>query len=154
MRTPTPIDTEALRRDLDALRARVMADIGEKDAEYIKSVRLAARALEVSGRVLIHVSLDPVSFGLGVVGLALNKILENMELGHNVMHGQYDFMEDPTLDSKTYEWDLIGTAKTWKKAHNVTHHTYTNVLGKDDDFGYLFFRLSSDQNWRPMHLFQ
>jgi linoleoyl-CoA desaturase len=154
MTTPTPIDLEALRRDLDALRSRVVAELGEEDAEYIKSVRFAARTLEVSGRVLIHVSLEPVSFGLGVVGLALYKILENMELGHNVMHGQYDFMGDPTLDSKTYEWDLVGTAKTWKKAHNVTHHTFTNVLGKDDDFGYLFFRLSSDQKWRPMHLVQ
>ncbi len=154
MTTPMPIDLEALKGDLDALRARVVAELGEEDAEYIKSVRLAARALEVSGRVLIHVSLEPVSFGLGVVGLALYKILENMELGHNVMHGQYDFLGDPTLDSKTYEWDLVGTAKTWKKAHNVTHHTFTNVLGKDDDFGYLFFRLSSDQKWRPMHLVQ
>jgi len=154
MKPPTTIDLEALRRDLDDLRARVTAQIGEEDAEYIRSVRAAARALEVSGRVLIHVSLEPASFGLGVLSLGLYKILENMELGHNVMHGQYDFMDDPTLDSKTYEWDLVGTAKTWKKAHNFTHHTYTNVLGKDDDFGYLFFRLSSDQAWKPSHLLQ
>ncbi|HVU02931.1 MAG TPA: acyl-CoA desaturase [Polyangiaceae bacterium] len=153
-RNPAPIDLDALARDLDAVRARVTAEIGKEDAEYIEDVRLAARALEVSGRLLIHVSLDPITFGAGVLGLALYKILENMELGHNVMHGQYDFMEDPSLDSKTYEWDLVGTAKTWKKAHNVTHHTYTNVLGKDDDFGYLFFRLSSDQAWKPSHLFQ
>ena len=50
------------------------------------------------------------------------------------------------LDSRTYEWDLVGTAKTWKKAHNVTHHTYTNVLGKDDDFGYCFS--GSRATWR------
>jgi linoleoyl-CoA desaturase len=145
---------EELRADIDALHARVTAEIGEEDAEYIESVRFVARALEVFGRTLIHVSLEPVGLGLGVLGLGLYKILENMELGHNVMHGQYDFMGDPTLDSRTYEWDLVGTAKTWKKAHNVTHHTYTNVLGKDDDFGYLFFRLSSDQAWNPSHLLQ
>ncbi|HEX7668731.1 MAG TPA: acyl-CoA desaturase, partial [Polyangiaceae bacterium] len=149
-----PIDLEGLQRELDDLRARTVAKIGEEDAAYIKRVRRIARRLEVSGRVLIHVSLEPVTFGLGVLGLGLYKIIENMELGHNVMHGQYDFMEDPTLDSKTYEWDLVGTAKTWKHGHNVTHHTYTNVLGKDDDFGYMFFRLSSDVDWKPSHLFQ
>ena len=46
---------------------------------------------------------------------ALYKILENMELGHNVMHGQYDFLADPSLDSKTYEWDLVGTAEDLEK---------------------------------------
>jgi fatty acid desaturase len=150
----TAVDLESLRRNLDDLRARTMAQVGEEDAAYIKAVRRAARGLEVSGRLLIHVSLEPVSFSLGVLGLGLYKIIENMELGHNVMHGQYDFMGDPSLDSKTYEWDVVGTAKTWKHAHNVTHHTYTNVLGRDDDFGYLFFRLSSDVAWKPSHLLQ
>jgi linoleoyl-CoA desaturase len=154
MKQPSRIDLEALQKDLDALRARITADLGEGDAAYIRNVRRAKQALEVSGRTLIHVSVDPVTFGVGVIGLALSKIIENMELGHNVMHGQYDFMDDPAFDSKTYEWDVVGTSKTWKKAHNVTHHTYTNVLGKDDDFGYAVFRLSSDQEWKPHHLFQ
>lgn len=152
--TLSPSQLEALRRDLDALRSRTLAEVGEADASYIRDVRRVATALEVSGRVLIHVSLDPVSFGVGVLSLGLYKILENMELGHNVMHGQYDFMGDGAFDSKTYEWDSPGTSKTWRHAHNVTHHTYTNVLGKDDDFGYLFFRLSSDVPWKPHHLFQ
>ena len=148
------VDLEALRRDIDELRASVTAQIGVADAEYIKSVRTAARALEVSGRFLIHVSMEPFSFGVGVLSLSLYKILENMELGHNIMHGQYDFMQDPTLHSSNYEWDIVGTAATWKHAHNVTHHSYTNVIGKDDDFGYLFFRLSSDVAWKPGHLLQ
>ncbi|HEY6559250.1 MAG TPA: acyl-CoA desaturase [Polyangiaceae bacterium] len=154
MTRPIPIDLESLRRDLDDLRARVLAEVGEEDAVYIKKVRRVARSLEVAGRVLIHVSLEPVTFGLGVLSLGCYKILENMELGHNVMHGQYDFMQDPAFDSKTYEWDLVGTARTWKHGHNVTHHTYTNVLGKDDDFGYGVFRLSSDVPWKPIHLLQ
>jgi fatty acid desaturase len=148
------VDLESLKRELDDLRARTLAKVGEEDRAHIERVRTIARVLEASGRILIHLSLDPVTFGLGVTGLGLYKIIENMELGHNVMHGQYDFLEDPAFDSKTYEWDLVGTARTWKHAHNVTHHTYTNVLGKDDDFGYLFFRLSSDVAWKPSHFFQ
>ena len=148
------IDLDLLARNIDGLRLRVGMRVGEEDAKYIRRVRLVARSLQVSGRVLIHVSIEPLCFSLGVISLGLYKILENMELGHNVMHGQYDFMQDPSLSSKTYEWDTVSTAKTWKHAHNVTHHTYTNVLGKDDDFGWFVFRLSSDVRWKPMHIAQ
>jgi fatty acid desaturase len=148
------IDLESLCRDLDELRARVAAQVGDEDRAHIKKVRMFARAFEVSGRLLIHVSFEPVGFGLGVLGLSLYKILENMEIGHNVLHGQYDFMADPTLSSETYEWDFAATARAWKRAHNVTHHVYTNVIGKDDDFGYTAFRFASDVPYRPLHFFQ
>jgi len=151
---PRAVDLEALGRDLDDLRNRTLAELGDEDRAHLERVRRIAAGLEVSGRVLIHFSIEPVTFGLGVIGLGLYKILENMELGHNVMHGQYDFLEHPSFHSRTYEWDIVGTAKTWKHAHNVTHHTYTNVIGKDDDFGYLHFRFSSDVPWKPSHLVQ
>ena len=63
----------------------------------------------------------------GVLFLALAKILENMEVGHNVMHGQYDWMHDPDLDSNKYEWDIVATGDNWRHSHNFRHHTYTNV---------------------------
>jgi linoleoyl-CoA desaturase len=152
--TQSAVDLESLRRDLDDLRKRTLAKLGQEDRAHIERVRRIATGLEATGRLLLHFSVEPVTFGLGVLGLGLYKIVENMELGHNVMHGQYDFLEDPSFDSKTYEWDIVGTAKTWKHGHNVTHHTYTNVIGKDDDFGYLHFRFSSDVAWEPSHLFQ
>jgi fatty acid desaturase len=147
-------DPSSLQRDLDDLRARTLAQLGPEDEQHIKNVRGVANTLQIVGRTLIHFSLEPFSFGVGAVSLGLYKILENMEIGHNVSHGQYDFLNDPSLDSKTYEWDIVGTSKTWKRAHNVTHHVYTNVLGKDDDFGYLFFRLSEQVPWKPHHLVQ
>ena len=154
MSTLTESELESFRKELDDVRAKVTASVGQEDADHVKFIRTIARTCEVSGRLLIHFSLEPVSFGLGVLGLGLYKILENMEIGHNVLHGQYDFMGDPSLDSKTYEWDMVGTAKTWKRAHNVNHHTFTNVIGKDDDFGYTAFRFSSDVAWNPIHLLQ
>ena len=72
---------------------------------------------------------------LGVALLGLGKILENMELGHNVMHGQYDWMNDPELRGTRYEWDIAGPSDFWRHTHNHIHHSYTNVLGKDDDVG-------------------
>lgn len=152
--TLTAEQSRSLRTELDALRQEYAAKIGARDAEYIRTVRAVARGSRVAGRLLIHFSLDPISWGAGVVALGTYKVLENMEIGHNVLHGQYDFMRDPELSSATYEWDMVGTAKSWKRAHNATHHVFTNVIGKDRDFGYNAFRFSEDVPWRPLHLLQ
>ena len=151
---PSRDQLASLRTDLDALRSEYAAKIGDRDAEYIRSVRTFARISNVAGRLLLHFSLEPVSWSAGVLALAAYKVLENMEIGHNVLHGQYDFMHDPTLSSATYEWDMVGTAKSWKRAHNATHHVFTNVIGRDGDFGYTAFRFSGDVPWKPMHLAQ
>ena len=75
-----------------------------------------------------------------------------MEIGHNVMHGQYDWMKDPALDSKRFEWDTACPGDQWRHSHNYMHHTHTNVLGKDRDIGYGILRMSEDQPWRPRDL--
>jgi linoleoyl-CoA desaturase len=152
--TPAAERFEALRAELDALRAEYAAKIGARDAEYIRTLRAAARAARAVGRLLIHFSLEPIGWGTGVLALTTYKLLENMEIGHNVMHGQYDFMGDPEFSSATYEWDMAPTAKSWKRAHNATHHVYTNVIGRDHDFGYNLFRFSADVPWKPTHLAQ
>jgi linoleoyl-CoA desaturase len=146
--------SRSLRSELDALRHEYAAKIGARDAEYIRTVRAVARISRTAGRLLIHFSLEPVSWGAGVIALAAYKVLENMEIGHNVLHGQYDFMRDPELSSATYEWDMAGTAKSWKRAHNATHHVFTNVIGRDRDFGYNAFRFSEEVPWKPVHLLQ
>jgi linoleoyl-CoA desaturase len=146
--------SRSLRAELDALRHEYAAKIGARDAEYIRTVRAVARISRVAGRLLIHFSLEPVSWAAGVVALGTYKVLENMEIGHNVLHGQYDFLRDPKLNSATYEWDMAGTAKSWKRAHNATHHVFTNVIGRDRDFGYNAFRFSEEVPWKPIHLLQ
>jgi len=82
------------------------------------------------------------------------KILENMEIGHNVLHGQWDWMRDPKIHSTTWEWDSATPAEQWKHSHNELHHTYTNVIGKDNDLGYGIMRVDEDQPWHPFHLGQ
>jgi linoleoyl-CoA desaturase len=77
-----------------------------------------------------------------------------MELANNVIHGQYDWMGDPSLQGKTYEWDIVGTSENWRKTHNFRHHTYTNVRGLDDDIGYGLLRIFPEQRWRPFYLMQ
>lgn len=144
----------ALQEELDALRADIEARIGQEDIDHIESMILIKDRLELAGRLLIHFSLDPVSWSLGVMSLSLSHILENMEIGHNIIHGQYDFMEHPSLNSRDYEWDIVGTSKNWKRAHNFHHHAYTNIIGKDTDYGFGLFRFAEDVKWNPVHLLQ
>lgn len=140
--------------ELDAVRARTMADLGEKDARYIRRVVKVVRITEVLGRGFLFFGIFPPAWLLGTLLLGFSKILENMELAHNVMHGQYDWMGDPTLNGKTYEWDIAGTSDNWRKTHNFKHHTYTNVRGMDDDIGYGLLRLFPEQRWKPFYLAQ
>ena len=91
---------------------------------------------------------------LGTACLAVAKILDNMEIGHNVLHGQWDWMRDPKIHSSTWEWDHASPAEQWKRAHNVQHHTFTNIIGKDNDLGYGIMRVDEDQPWKPRYLVQ
>ena len=150
----TPEQLAAFGAEIDALRARTLADIGEQDAHYIRRIVKAVRYTEILGRSLLFFGVFPPAWVLGTLLLGISKILENMELGHNVIHGQYDWMRDPSLNGKTYEWDIVGTADNWRKTHNFKHHTYTNVRGMDDDIGYGLLRLFPEQRWKPFYLFQ
>jgi fatty acid desaturase len=148
----TPEQVDALGHELDQLRNRVLADLGERDAQYIRRIIKAQRGLEIGGRALLEVSFVPPAWLAGVAALSLSKILDNMEIGHNVMHGQYDWMKDPALDSKRFEWDTACPGDQWRHSHNYMHHTHTNVLGKDRDIGYGILRMSEDQPWRRRDL--
>jgi fatty acid desaturase len=154
--TPTPVlsaeDLEAFGAEMDAIRDRVLAEVGEEDATYIRRVIKAQRALEAGGRGLLLFGLFPPAWVAGVTALSASKILDNMEIGHNVMHGQYDWMQDPALDSHEFEWDTACPGENWRHSHNYLHHTYTNVRGKDRDIGYGILRMTEEQEWKPTDL--
>jgi len=150
----TSEDLDDIGVELDAIRDGVVADLGEDDAAYIKRVITAQRILETSGRASLAVGILPPAWLAGTALLAAGKILENMELGHNIMHGQWDWMQDPKIHSTTWEWDNVTASEGWKKSHNFEHHSYTNVVGKDRDLGYTLLRLDPEQPWKPAYLAQ
>ena len=143
---------EELGRRLDAIRDRVLAKRGASDAAYIRKVVDSQRYLEIGGRALLFAGVLPPAWIAGTAMLSIAKILENMEIGHNVMHGQWDWMRDPKIHSSTWEWDNVSSSAEWKISHNYMHHTYTNVVGKDRDVGYGILRLSEEQRWNPYYL--
>ncbi len=145
---------ERLARELDALAQSVRADLGAADRAYILRVIAAQRRLELAGRALLVGARVPAAAVAGTALLTLAKVLENMEIGHNVLHGQWDWMRDPEIHSSTWEWDAVSTAASWKHAHNFQHHTFTNVLGRDRDLGYSAMRVEPEQPWHPVYLTQ
>lgn len=153
-RTLTLEESDAFGRELDAIRNREIDDVGEVDAKYIRRVRTSVRLTELAGRLMLFAGFFPPTWIAGVLLLAFSKIVDNMELGHNVMHGQYDFMNDPEFNGKTFEWEHSCTSDAWRNTHNYHHHTYTNVLGKDHDIGYGTVRVFAEQRWRGFYLFQ
>lgn len=148
-------DFNELEAQLDAIKIDVKDKLGAEDAAYIRRIILIQRLCEWSGRLLLMLGfLEPLLWGIGVLSLAAAKILDNMEIGHNVMHGQYDWMNDKHINSKRYEWDIACDGSSWNRVHNYEHHTYTNIIGKDRDFGYGLLRLSKDFRWRVKNVWQ
>ncbi|WP_193047141.1 fatty acid desaturase family protein [Mycolicibacterium baixiangningiae] len=145
-------DVEALARELDAIRADVEASLGARDAAYIRRTIRAQRLLDVAARIVIHRSRGKAGWLFGTAALAVAKSIENMEIGHNVGHGQWDWMNDPEIHSTTWEWDMAGLSSQWRYSHNYTHHVYNNVIGVDDDLGFGVLRVSPDQEWKPDYL--
>jgi fatty acid desaturase len=150
----TPEQIEALGRELDELHEQVKADLGDRDARYIRSMIGLQRRLALIGRLELIASRRRIPWLLGASTLGLAKILENMEIGHNVLHGQWDWMNDPVINSRAWDWDTASTAEAWRHSHNYIHHTYTNILGKDRDLGYEVMRIDPNQKWHPVYLLQ
>ncbi|MDG3011367.1 fatty acid desaturase [Rhodococcus sp. D2-41] len=144
-------DVAELGQELDAIRRDIEESRGERDARYIRNTIRFQRTLEIGGRIVLLGSRKRPLWLLGAGMLGTAKIVENMEIGHNVMHGQWDWMNDPEIHSTGWEWDITGPSAHWKQTHNYIHHKYTNVVGMDDDVGYGLLRVTRDQRWKPFN---
>ncbi len=155
---PVVEERERMRRfgaALDELKRRVEAEIGPDDVAYIQRMRRLSRALEVTGRVLIHVSPEPLSFFAGVGALWLHKQLEATEIGHTALHGAFDGLPGAeAFASKTFSWATPIDEESWRYGHNVRHHQYTNIAGKDPDIHFGPVRLTEHTPHRRMHYIQ
>lgn len=157
----TATEHDQLARSLDDLAAEVRRALGDADRRYIRRVIITQRILELGGRAVIFASLPLAAIGwfwptivIGTLSLALAKIVENMELGHNIMHGQWDWLGDRRIHSATWEWDTACASELWKQSHNIVHHAWANVVGRDRDLGYDILRVNAVQPWRFGFAFQ
>jgi len=147
-------EIEQLGREFDAIHEEVSANLGERDARYIRGVIKLHRHLVLAARALLLGSRRKPLWLAGTTALSLAKILENMEIGHNVLHGQWDWMNDPDINSQNWDWDTASPAEAWRHSHNYEHHTFSNIRGKDRDLGYEIMRIDPHQRWHPVYLLQ
>ena len=147
-------DIDTIGAEFDTIRGDIEKSLGARDAAYIRRTIVFQRTLDVAARLLIAGTRSKVGLLAGTAALAYSKSVENMEIGHNVGHGQWDWMNDPEIHSATWEWDMAGPSAQWRYSHNYHHHMFSNVLGVDDDLGFGVLRMSRDQQWEPQHLVQ
>jgi fatty acid desaturase len=147
-------DIETLGDELDAIRRDIEDSRGARDAAYIKHTILFQRSLDAAARLLIWGSRSRMGWLAGTAALGYAKSVENMEIGHNVSHGQWDWMNDPEIHSTTWEWDMVALSSQWRHGHNYRHHVFSNVLDVDDDLGFGLMRVSRDQPWKKAYLLQ
>ena len=150
----TDADVETLGHELDQIRRDVEDSLGQRDADYIYRAIAFQRILDAAARLTIFLSKKRSGWLLGTAALATAKSIENMELGHNISHGQWNWMNDPEVHSNTWEWDMAGLSSQWKYSHNYRHHVFTNVVGMDEDLGFGVMRITRDQEWQPRFLLQ
>ncbi|AKK30251.1 acyl-CoA desaturase [Mycobacterium sp. EPa45] len=147
-------EISALGAALDAIRTEIEDSRGARDAAYIRRTIRFQRVLDAGARLLIFGSRSRGGWALGMLSLAVAKSIENMEISHNVVHGQWDWMNDPEIHSATWEWDMAGVMSQWRYSHNYRHHVFANVVGLDDDLGFGIMRVTRDDPWQPRHLAQ
>lgn len=122
------------RDELDALKRRTLLRIGDDDVAYVRRLDRFSRALEIAGRGLIHMSFEPGGFFLGVVALATHKQLQTAEIGHSALHGAWDRLAGgERFASRAFRWDTPIDEASWRHAHNVRHHSMTNIAAADPD---------------------
>ena len=151
-------EAERLRRfgeGLDALKAKIEAQLGPDDLEHMARTQRFSRGMELAGRLLLHFSFEPVTFSAGVIALWLHKQLQATEIGHTVMHGAFDGRAFDALPgaqkfrSKGYSWRIPIDEECWRYGHNVRHHGATNVAGKDADIHFGPVRLTDQTPFNP-----
>ena len=147
-------DIDALGDELDTIRRDIEESLGEKDAAYIRRTITIQRTVDAAARLVIGCSRSRTGWLVGTAALAFAKSVENMEIGHNVSHGQWDWMNDPEIHSSTWEWDMVAVSSQWRYSHNYRHHVFSNVVGMDDDLGFGVMRVTRDEKWRLVHLLQ
>lgn len=146
---------EAFGLEIEALRREVEQQLGEDDAAHIRAIGKLSRRLEITGRSLLHFSFEPLAFSAGTLALWAHKSLELMEIGHMALHGAYDGLPDVgRFESQSFYWKAPIDEASWRIGHNVRHHQYTNIAGKDPDLNFAALRLSPRIPYRAAHAAQ
>ncbi len=89
-----------------------------------------------------------IVIGIGMAGVGMNVM-------HDGNHGSYSSKSwvNKIMGGSIYV--LAGNVYNWQVQHNVLHHTYTNIIGHDEDLeAGRILRFSRTAKWHKFHKFQ
>ncbi|QQR80030.1 MAG: fatty acid desaturase [Deltaproteobacteria bacterium] len=142
-------------REIASVGEEARGNLGDEDVIHIKNIKSLSRVSEILGRGLIYISLDPLTWSLGVALLGIHHQLETSEIGHAALHGAWDGLKGAEyFDSKNFHWNTPVNEEAWKTEHNLLHHRYTNIAGRDPDLSFGILRVTEHTKWMPYHLVQ
>lgn len=89
-----------------------------------------------------------IVIGIGMAGIGMNVM-------HDGNHGSYSTKNWVNKFMGGTIYILAGNVYNWQVQHNVLHHTYTNIIGHDEDLDAgRVIRFSKDAKWHSFHRFQ
>ncbi len=89
-----------------------------------------------------------VLMGIGMAGIGMNVM-------HDGNHGAYSSKSWVNKFMGGSIYVLAGNVYNWQVQHNVLHHTYTNILGHDEDLeAGRIIRFTKNAEWFRFHKFQ
>lgn len=95
----------------------------------------------------VHLLLTIV-MGIGMAGIGMNVM-------HDANHGSYSTKSWVNKFMGGTIYVLAGNVHNWQVQHNVLHHTYTNIIGHDEDLeAGRIMRFSKEAEWHKFHRFQ
>lgn len=151
----SPQQKKSFAAEISALYRSAKAEVGQSDLDHIARVDRFSKALEREARELINHGKGFSSWKSGIVMLISHYTIEFSELGHNILHGQYDHLENAgKFHSGRWHWNNTMDEQDWALMHNTVHHPFTNIKEKDHDLGYFVFRVNPAQKWRWYSPFQ
>lgn len=145
----------------DALKSRVAAYFASTGRSERGDWRLFTKTVFAYALLIASYSSAVwwVQSGWGLLLAALGMVQGYVLIAFNVMHdGAHGSYSRRTWVNRLAgaSMDFIGSsALLWRQKHNLLHHTYTNIDGKDDDLALgRLLRLSPHQAWHPWHRVQ
>lgn len=149
----TPEEIEAFGKEIKQLYLDTKSKVGKEDLDIAAHYDNQSKFLDLAGRTLMGLG-GPLGWAAGVGMLSAHYTIEFSQ-GHNILHSQYDDIPgNEKFLSSTWTWDNTMDEEDWKFEHHTVHHPFTNVIGKDNDFGFIIYRGNTAQEWNPFHLFQ
>lgn len=156
---PSPETLSALKEDLDALYAKTLAQLGDRELRHLRRIERVGWLLSLLGWATAWIFPNPLS----ALAMAQGSVSRWAIVAHHVLHRGYDRIASTParLTSKGFatgwrrwiDWPDWIIPEAWCFEHNVLHHGHTGEPGDPDVAETVFQWLRETKAPRALKLF-